>query len=93
MTIQVEVFSSPGCGKCGQAKKVLRQLTEEIGGNKIRWREVDILQELDYAVGLGVLTTPAIAVNGELVFSGLPSAQRLRKHLLQCLDSTDRELV
>jgi len=75
------VFSSPGCGKCGQAKAVLQQIAEEIGGDQIAWREVNVLEELDYAVSLGVLSTPAIAVNGELVFSSLPGAKKLREVL------------
>jgi len=81
MAIKVEVFSSPGCGKCGHAKEVLRQIAEEIGGGRIDWREVNVLDEMDYAVMLGVLSTPAIAVNGKLVFTALPSAKKLREIL------------
>ena len=84
MTINVEVFSSPGCGKCGHAKDVLRKITQEMGGG-IEWREVNILEELDYAVRLGVMSTPAIAVNGKLVFTALPSAAKLRLALEQAL--------
>ena len=83
MAIKVEVFSSPGCGKCGHAKALLRKIAEEIGGGRIEWREVNVLDELDYAVRLGVLTTPAIAVNGKLVFTALPSAAKLRQTLEQ----------
>ncbi|TCK17860.1 thioredoxin-like protein [Thiogranum longum] len=81
MSIKVEVFSSPGCSKCGHAKEALRKLVDELGGDKIDWREVNILDELDYAVELGVLSTPAIAINGELLFSGLPSVRKLRAAL------------
>lgn len=81
MSIKVEVFSSPGCGKCGQAKDVLRKLAEEIGGGLIEWREVNVLEELDYAVNLGVLSTPAIVIDGELTFTGLPSVRKLRSEL------------
>lgn len=81
MTINVEVFSSPGCGKCGHAKDVLRSLVDEIGGNKINWKEVNILDDLDRAVELGVMSTPSIAIDGELVFSSLPSAKKLRVEL------------
>ena len=83
MAIKVEVFSSPGCGKCGHAKAVLRKIADEIGGGRIEWREVNVLDELDYAVRLGVLSTPAIAVNGKLVFTALPSAAKLRQTLEQ----------
>lgn len=81
MRIKVEVFSSPGCSKCGHAKEVLRKLTDEIGAGRIDWREVNILEEMDYAVNLGVMSTPAIAFDGELVFTGLPSAKKLRREL------------
>lgn len=81
MTIKVEVFSSPGCSKCGQAKEVLREIAEELGGGRISWREISVLEEMDYAVSLGVLSTPAIAVNGRLVFTALPSAKKLRQFL------------
>ncbi len=79
--IQVEVFSSPGCSKCSHGKEVLRQLVEELGSDRIQWREVNILQELDHAVELGVLSTPSIAINGQLVFTSLPSARKLRAEL------------
>jgi len=86
MSIKVEVFSSPGCGKCGHAKEVLRKLADELGGNSIHWREVNILDELDYAVEVGVLSTPSIAIDGELVFTSLPSAKKLRAELENRLD-------
>lgn len=79
--IHVDVFTAPGCSKCGRAKEVLRQLAEEIGRGQVQWREVNVLEELDYAVNLGVLSTPAIAINGELTFTGLPSAGKLRTEL------------
>ncbi len=88
MTIKIEVFSSPGCGKCGHAKTILQKLAQELGG--IEWREVNVLEELDYAVALGVLSTPAIAIDGELVFAGLPSAAKLRADLEARLNQTQQ---
>ena len=81
MAITVELFSSPGCGKCAHAKIALKRITDELGGDAIHWREVDILQEMDYAVQLGVLSTPAIAIDGKLEFTALPSEKKLRAHL------------
>jgi thioredoxin 1 len=79
--IKVEVFSSPGCGKCTQAKNVLKAIAEEIGQDKITWRDVNILEEMDYAVELGVMSSPAIAIDGKLIFTSLPSAAKLRAAL------------
>ncbi|HED16316.1 MAG TPA: glutaredoxin [Gammaproteobacteria bacterium] len=91
MSINVEVFSSPGCGKCGHAKEVLRKLAEELGGDNIHWREVNILDELDYSVELGVLSTPSIAIDGDLVFRSLPSAKKLRTELESRLNQDSQE--
>ncbi len=79
MTVKIEVFTAPGCSKCGQAKVVLQRVAEALGG--VEWREVNVLEDLDRAVALGVLSTPAIAIDGELVYTGLPSAARLRSEL------------
>lgn len=79
MTVRVEVFTSPGCSKCGHAKEVLQRVAQELGG--VEWREVNVLEHLDRAVALGVLSTPAIAIDGELVFTALPSPGRLRAEL------------
>lgn len=84
--IEVEVFTSPGCSKCAHAGKVLRELVAAVGGDRISWREVNILEELDHAVSLGVLAAPAIAIDGELVFTGMPRSARLKEALLQRLD-------
>jgi len=86
MSIKVEVFASPDCSNCGRAKDVLRKLAQELGGDAIQWREVNILEEIDYAVELGVLSTPSIAINNKLVFTSLPSLKKLRCELLEQLN-------
>ncbi len=92
MNINVEIFSSPGCNKCGHAKDVLRTLADEIGGDKIHWQEINILDDLDRAVELGVISTPAIVIDGNLVFSSLPSAKKLRAELESRLMLTDQKI-
>ncbi len=79
--IEVEVFSSPGCGRCARAKALLSAVAHELGIDRIRWREVDILKEMDYAVELGVMCTPAVAIDGKLVYTSLPSVKKLRAEL------------
>lgn len=89
--LNIEIFSSPGCSKCGHAKEVLRQLANELGGDKIEWREVNIMDEMDHAIELGVLSTPSIAINNVLIFSSLPSAKRLRAELEKYLSQDNNE--
>lgn len=85
LPLTVEIFSSPGCGKCALAKTALKTIVAELGADRVRWREVDILQELEYAVHLGVLATPAIAIDGALIFTSLPSEKKLRAKLAAAL--------
>jgi len=42
-----------------------------------------VLDELDRAVELGVLTLPAIAIDGELVFAKLPSPEAFVRELMR----------
>ncbi len=83
--MKIEIFSSPGCGKCGHARDRLQQLVTQLDtehpGQHIEWRDVNILEEMDYAVDLGVLSTPSLAIDGELVFTSLPGVQRLRHEI------------
>lgn len=90
-TTRIEVFTAPGCGKCGRAKDVLKALVAETGAGHFDWREVNILQEMDYAIELGVLSTPAIAINGELVFTSLPSIKQLQQRLQPYLTGAGHE--
>lgn len=90
MSIMVEVFASPGCRICGRAKTILHEIAEQIGSDRIHWREVNVVEELDYAVNLGVLSTPAIAIDGELAFTGLPPVRTLRAELERRLAMKDR---
>lgn len=85
MTIQVEIFSSPGCNGCDRAKGAVKKIAEETGTGRIAWREVNVLEEIEYAVQLGVLATPAIAINGKLVFTAMPTARKLRDVLKEAL--------
>ena len=86
MSVKVEAFYSPGCGKCAQARDTLKAVVEELGEKRVTWRDVNILEEMDYAVELGILSPPAIAIDGELVFPALPSPNRLRAELIKRLE-------
>lgn len=85
MTIKIEVFSAPGCSKCAEAKEALKSVVADLGEDKVAWREVDILQEIDYATDLGLMSSGGIAIDGKLVFPRMPSAAKLREELMRRL--------
>jgi hypothetical protein len=86
MSIKVEIFFTPGCSQCERAHDNLREIARKFGDGNVVWRDVNLLDELDYAVELGVLTPPSIAINGELVFARLPSAAQFRHELKRRLE-------
>ena len=87
MKILVEVFSAPGCAKCAQTRQALRSVAEQLDKERLVWRDVNFLDEMDYADELGVLSPPSLAIDGELVFPALPTPERLRAELAKRLKS------
>jgi glutaredoxin len=85
MSIKVEVFSTPGCSRCEGARDSLKAIAQKFGAHEVTWRDVNVLEELDYAVQLGVLTPPSMAIDGELVFAKLPTRAQLREELVRRL--------
>ena len=73
--MKIELFYTPGCAKCAGALRALKAAAQAVPG--IEWREINVLDDLDRAVDLGVLTLPALAVDGELVFTVLPTVEQL----------------
>lgn len=80
--MKVELFYSPGCSQCTAVREDLKVTAERTVAG-IEWRELNVLEDLDYAVELGVLSLPAIAVDGELLFSSLPTPHQLRDALIR----------
>tara|TARA_R110002096_G_scaffold364311_2_gene557389 strand:+ start:1662 stop:1937 length:276 start_codon:yes stop_codon:yes gene_type:complete len=84
--IQIEIFTSPGCTRCTRVLGVLQGIVADLGEDQIQWRKVNVLDELDHAVQLGVLSMPAIAIDGELVFTVHPSPEKFRATLQERLN-------
>jgi hypothetical protein len=80
--MKIELFYTPGCEKCADRKDALRATATELIPDLV-WRELNVLDELDYAVEVGVLTLPAIAIDGEVPFASLPTTRQLRRELIK----------
>ena len=79
--MKIEVFYADGCGTCAVARRELKEAVIATFHSDAAWSEVDIVKNIDYAVELGVLTVPAVAIDGELVFARLPTVQQLLSEL------------
>jgi len=73
--VKIELFHAPGCKRCATVTAELQRFAAGIGG--VEWCEVNVLDSLDRAVEVGVLTLPALAIDGELVFTTLPTPAQL----------------
>ena len=74
--MKIDLFYARGCDKCAANREALKTAAEGAGTDN-EWRELDVLENMDYAVDLGVLTLPAIAIDGVLEFPALPSVKQL----------------
>lgn len=49
----------------------------------LEWRDINVLDDVDHAVDLGVLTLPSIVIDGEIAFTSMPTVAQLRKVLIE----------
>ena len=75
--MKVEVFNAQGCGSCSASIQSLKEAVASATGGQAVWCEIDIVEQIDYAVELGVLSVPAVAIDGRLVFAKLPTTAQL----------------
>lgn len=81
----IEMFTSPGCANCPAVKKMLKEISDELKGVTVE--EVDITVEPTRASQYGVMSVPAVAVNGILKFVGVPKRDELKKAIMDELES------
>lgn len=75
--MKIEIFSAKGCQKCEASQAELREIAMGVVP-AVEWRLVNVLDELDYAVDLGVLSLPSVVIDGEVLFTSLPTPKQLR---------------
>ncbi len=78
---KIEVFVLPGCSQCSTGLDALKEVADSFGPGACLWQVRNLLENIDQAVRLGILSTPAMALDGKLVFTSLPSPQQLRTEL------------
>lgn len=86
--MKVEILYAPGCSKCTRELPALRAAAAAVV-TELDWQEIDIAQAIDYAVELGVMKPPAVAINGKLAFTALPSADALLSAMRRHMGASD----
>lgn len=69
----------PGCPKCKTLEALTREVVEKNGLKATVTKVDDIVEIMNY----GVMTTPALVIDGRVVLKGrVPSADELKKLLI-----------
>jgi thioredoxin 1 len=76
--VYIEEFMSPGCVGCPAVKAMLEELSAEFE-EKLIIEEVDITVDTTRAAQYGIMSVPAIAINGILKFVDVPRKEELKK--------------
>ncbi|GEM_PF-2856563 len=77
MEVLVEVLESDFCPKCAVVKERVLKVAREMGARVV---VLDPIKDTDRITKLGILTAPAVAVNGKVKFAGVvPSEEKIRK--------------
>lgn len=75
--LEIKVLGT-GCAKCKSLEKMTRETVSELGLPASVEKEEDIQQIMAY----GVMSTPALVIDGEVKISGrMPSAKELKSLL------------
>ncbi|MGA7613560.1 MAG: thioredoxin family protein [Thermoanaerobaculia bacterium] len=77
--MKIEVLG-PGCTRCKETFRVVQHVVE----NEHLVAEVVKEESVERMLGLGIMSTPAIAIDGKVVLTGrVPKAEEVRE-LLGC---------
>jgi len=75
--VKLTIYGS-GCAKCNLLTEHAEAAAKELGINY----EIDKVTDMNAIIDAGVIRTPALAVDGELVIEGaVPSAHKLKTYL------------
>ncbi len=79
MKIEVVTSGVPGCKSCETVKKRVQTVLHDFP--KVQFGEINSLEEPERIASLGVLTSGANVIDGEVTFSDLPKEKVLRQKI------------
>lgn len=83
--VHIEIFTSSQCKHCRKALSLVNEVVTAMQDKRLVIDERDVLAQIDSAVALGIVATPALVIDGELVFTALPTRKQLHDALLRRL--------
>ena len=81
--VEIKVLG-PGCANC----KRLEQITHKVIDNLAADAKIEKVSDIQEIVELGVMSTPGLVVNGEVVSSGrIPSETEVTDWIIKALET------
>jgi len=77
--MKIEILGT-GCAKCDKMEEMVNLALEETGVNA----DVNHIYDIKKIMNYGVMTTPALVIDGEVKASGkIPSSEEIKKMLVR----------
>lgn len=71
---KIEILGS-GCPKCEMLLKITQEVLTELNLNL----KIDYIKEIERMIELGIISTPALAINNQVIVSGyLPTKDEIK---------------
>ncbi|SNZ08573.1 Thioredoxin domain-containing protein [Persephonella hydrogeniphila] len=78
----IEILDSEGCAKCVGLRERLYTVLNQLGYDNIEVRHLDLFEDQERIVELGIYTSPALAVNGRVYFLGIVPSEKSLKEVI-----------
>ncbi len=77
--MKIKVYGREGCAKCTKLKEKIEKVVRK---NEIKDTEVEKVNDLEELVEKGIMSTPAVSRDGEIVIKGeVPSSDEILEFL------------
>ena len=81
MSVLIELIESDFCPKCAVVRERVEKVAKELG---VEVKLLDPIEDYDRIVQLGILTSPAVVVNGKVKFAGvIPTEEKIREAIME----------
>jgi glutaredoxin len=77
--IKVELLTMPGCAHCAVAKQIIEKIKKDFKDLEVEI--IDVTEHPEVAQRYMLMSSPGIAINGKLEFTGGVKEESLRKKL------------
>lgn len=76
---RVQVLSTPGCAGCAQTRALIMRALGSFPD--LDWEEIDLTECPELASHYGIMSVPAVVIDGKLEFTGVPKERALKDRL------------